>query len=31
MQLYSDSFPNNGLIPVECAFAQIDEKTRVRL
>ena len=31
MQLYSDSFPNNGLIPVVCAFAQIDEKTRVRL
>ncbi len=31
MRLHSDSFPNNGLIPAEFAFAQIDDKTRVRL
>ncbi len=30
MKLHSDSFPNNGVIPAEFAFAQIDEKVRVR-
>ncbi|GHA78933.1 phosphatidylethanolamine-binding protein [Formosimonas limnophila] len=31
MKLYSDSFPNQGVIPAEFAFAVIDEKTRVKL
>lgn len=31
MKLHSDSFPNKGVIPAEFAFAQIDEKTRVKL
>ena len=31
MKLYSDSFPNKGVIPAEFAFAIIDEKTRVKL
>ncbi len=30
MKLHSDSFPDNGVIPAEFAFAQIDEKSRVR-
>lgn len=31
MKLRSDSFPDHGVIPSEFAFAQIDDKTRVRL
>ncbi|TDR28986.1 YbhB/YbcL family Raf kinase inhibitor-like protein [Hydromonas duriensis] len=31
MKLHCDSFPNKGVIPAEFAFAQIDEKTRVKL
>ncbi|AXF85248.1 hypothetical protein DTO96_100974 [Ephemeroptericola cinctiostellae] len=31
MKLHSDSFPNKGVIPSEFAFAQMDEKTRVKL
>lgn len=31
MKLFSDSFVQGEMIPVECAFAQIDEKSRVRL
>lgn len=31
MKLHSDSFPHRGVIPAEFAFAQIDEKTRVKL
>ena len=30
MKLHSDSFPDKGVIPSEFAFAQIDEKVRVR-
>ena len=30
MKLHSDSFPDNGVIPAEFAFAQIDQKVRVR-
>ncbi|MFZ1892339.1 MAG: YbhB/YbcL family Raf kinase inhibitor-like protein [Formosimonas sp.] len=31
MKLFSESFPNQGVIPAEYAFAKIDEKTRVKL
>lgn len=31
MKLHSDSFPNKGVIPAEFAFAQMDEKNRVKL
>lgn len=31
MKLHSNSFPNKGVMPAECAFAVINEKTRVKL